>query len=121
MKLTREGAARLGRHESRGFPIGDFDFKPEDFDGRFQVWNTFDETPPEGKTFLIRQDHHRVYFGRIVQGRILTCFVFQNLNGLTNGAIVESGKPLADWVKAQKPRVPNGNTELVWAGFDWQA
>lgn len=36
MKLTCEGAARLGRHESRGFPVSDFDFKPEDFDGCFQ-------------------------------------------------------------------------------------
>ena len=36
MKLTSEGAARLGRHESRGFPIGDFEFQPEDFDGCFQ-------------------------------------------------------------------------------------
>jgi hypothetical protein len=36
MKLTREGAARLGRHESRGFPVGDFEFQPEDFDGCFQ-------------------------------------------------------------------------------------
>lgn len=33
MKLTSEGAARLGRHESRGFPVGDFEFQPEDFDG----------------------------------------------------------------------------------------
>lgn len=36
MKLTREGAARLGRHESRGFPVGDFEFQPEYFDGSFQ-------------------------------------------------------------------------------------
>lgn len=36
MKLTSEGAARLGRHESRGFPVGDFEFQPEDFDGCFQ-------------------------------------------------------------------------------------
>lgn len=36
MKLAREGAARLGRHESRGFPLGDFEFQPEDFDGNFQ-------------------------------------------------------------------------------------
>lgn len=36
MKLTREGAARLGRHESRGFPVGDFEFRSEDFDGCFQ-------------------------------------------------------------------------------------
>lgn len=36
MKLAREGAARLGRHESRGFPVGDFEFQPEDFDGCFQ-------------------------------------------------------------------------------------
>lgn len=85
------------------------------------TWHTFDEMPPKNDTFLIRQDHHKVYFGRIVQGRILTCFVFQNLNGLTNGAIAESGKPLADWVNAQKPRVPNKNTELVWSAFDWQA
>ena len=35
MKLTSEGAARLGRHESRGFPVSDFDFKPDDFDGCF--------------------------------------------------------------------------------------
>lgn len=33
MKLTREGAARLGCHEARGFPVSDFEFKPEDFDG----------------------------------------------------------------------------------------
>lgn len=85
------------------------------------TWHTFDETPPEGKTFLIRQDNHKVYFGRIVDGHILTCFVFQNLHHLTNEEIVRSGKPLGDWVKAQKPRVPNDNTELVWAGFDWQA
>lgn len=39
MKLTSEGAARLGRHESRGFPVGDFDFKPEDFDGCCQNGN----------------------------------------------------------------------------------
>ncbi len=36
MKLTHKGAARLGRHESRGFPVSDFEFKPEDFDGCFQ-------------------------------------------------------------------------------------
>ena len=33
MKLSREGAARLGCHEARGFPVGDFEFQPEDFDG----------------------------------------------------------------------------------------
>lgn len=33
MKLTCEGAARLGRHESRGFPVSDFEFKPDDFVG----------------------------------------------------------------------------------------
>lgn len=38
MKLTREGAARLGRHESRGFPVGDFEFRPEDFDDCYRNW-----------------------------------------------------------------------------------
>ena len=33
MKLSREGAARLGCHEARGFPVNDFEFKPEDFNG----------------------------------------------------------------------------------------
>lgn len=94
---------------------------PVDCIPKTKVWHTFDETPPEGKTFLIRQDHHKVYFGRIVQGRILTCFVFQNLHCLTNEEIVRSGKPLGDWAKVQKPRVPNENTELVWSAFDWQA
>ena len=36
MKLSREGAARLGRHEARGFPVSDFEFRPEDFKGCFQ-------------------------------------------------------------------------------------
>lgn len=39
MKLSREGAARLGCHESRGFPVSDFEFWPEDFDGCFQNGN----------------------------------------------------------------------------------
>ena len=33
MKLTHEGAARLGRHEAQGFPVCDFEFQPEDFKG----------------------------------------------------------------------------------------
>ncbi len=84
------------------------------------TWHTFDEMPPKNDTFLIRQDHHKVYFGRIVQGRILTCFVFQNLNELTNGAIAESGKPIARGVEMQQPQGPN-KTDLVWSEFDWQA
>jgi hypothetical protein len=65
MKLTREGAARLGRHEARGFPVGDFEFRPEDFDGCFQngkdhVVLTVEEAKKiERKLYAIRRNHDR--------------------------------------------------------------
>jgi hypothetical protein len=92
----------------------------EQADQLLTKWNRFDRTPPEGDTFLIKQDGFKIYFGRVVDGRILTSFVFQNINGLTKNAVAESGKPIDKWLEMQQPQGSN-KTELLWAVFNWQA
>ena len=63
MKLTSEGAARLGRHEARGFPVSAFNFKPEDFDGCFQ----------NGKDHIILTVEEAEYALKVVRFAITTC------------------------------------------------
>ena len=55
MKLSREGAARLGCHEARGFPVSDFEFKPEDFDGCCQNGNNHIALTVEEAKALLRR------------------------------------------------------------------
>ena len=83
------------------------------------TWYTFDKQPPEGQTFLIKQSNNAVYFGRVVDGKIKTCFVFQNIAYVTESEIANTGKPLADWLKAQQPQGQN-EVELLWSSFGWE-
>ena len=82
-------------------------------------WCSFDKQPPENETFLIKQSNHAIYFGRVVEGNILTCHVFQNLAYIAKEDVAHSGKPVAKWLVSMQPQGPKKET-FLWATVDWQ-